>query len=190
MECVDRGASLVCLPEYFAYMMHPAIPHGFNEPLNGPVIDSYRKIALDNQCWLSLGGFQESFGSKSGEEIQDYPSNAPSNNEIKAEMGYKKTHNPGSVKRYNTHLIINSEGQIVSKYRKMHLFDVDMTSKGGVMMNEGQSIERGLKIEDPIYSPCGYLGLSISFDVRFPEMYRELVLKGAQTLLVPSHFLP
>lgn len=72
----------------------------------------------------------------------------------------------------------------------MHLFDVDMTSKGGVLMNEAQSIERGETIEDPIYSPCGYLGLSISFDVRFPEMYRELVLKGAQTLLVPSHFLP
>ena len=78
----------------------------------------------------------------------------------------------------------------MSKYRKIHLFDIDLTSKGGALLNEFKSIERGTKIEDPIYSPCGYLGLSISFDVRFPEMYRELVLKGAQTLLVPSHFLP
>ena len=49
-------------------------------------------------------------------------------------------------------------------------------------------IERGHEIADPVYSPCGYLGLSISFDVRFPEMYRTMVNKGAQTLLVPSHF--
>lgn len=49
---------------------------------------------------------------------------------------------------------------------------------------------RGTNITDPVYSPCGYLGLSISFDLRFPELYRQLVLKGAQTLLVPAHFLP
>ena len=49
---------------------------------------------------------------------------------------------------------------------------------------------KGGQIVDPVYSPCGYLGLSISFDLRFPELYRELVLKGAQTLLVPAQFLP
>lgn len=47
------------------------------------------------------------------------------------------------------------------------------------MFSESLSIEKGNKIADPVYSPCGYLGLSISFDLRFPEMYRELVLKGA-----------
>lgn len=72
-------------------------------------------------------------------------------------------------------MIINDEGQLVSKYRKMHLFDIDLTSKGGSVMNEIKHINRGTEIQDPIYSPCGYLGLSISFDVRFPEMYRELV---------------
>jgi deaminated glutathione amidase len=81
---------------------------------------------------------------------------------------YGKTTN----RRYNSHLIINDEGQIVSKYRKMHLFDVDLTSKGGLQLKESTSIERGKGIVDPIYSPCGYLGLSISFDLRFPEMYR------------------
>mmetsp|Transcript_7985 Transcript_7985/g.12348 ORF Transcript_7985/g.12348 Transcript_7985/m.12348 type:complete len:136 (+) Transcript_7985:10-417(+) len=60
LECIDRGASLICLPEYFAYMNHPAIPDGWHEPLTGQVIKHYRKIALDNACWLSLGGFQES----------------------------------------------------------------------------------------------------------------------------------
>jgi len=82
-------------------------------------------------------------------------------------------------KKFNTHLIINEEGQIISTYRKIHLFDVDLTSKGGILFSESHSIEKGNKIADPVYSPCGYLGLSISFDLRFPEMYRELVLKGA-----------
>ena len=93
-------------------------------------------------------------------------------------------------KRYNTHVIINDEGQIISTYRKLHLFDVDLSSKGGITMSESSAIQRGTEITDPVYSPCGYLGLSISFDLRFPEMYRYLVLRGAQMLLVPSHFQP
>ena len=55
-------------------------------------------------------------------------------------------------------------------------------------MTESDAILKGTKIVDPVYSPCGYLGLSVSFDLRFPEMYRKMLLKGAQTLLVPSHF--
>ena len=42
---------------------------------------------------------------------------------------------------------------------------------------------------EPCYSPVGYLGLSISYDIRFPELYRQLLLQGAQILLVPSAFL-
>ena len=58
-ESVIRGASLVCLPEYFAYMNHPAIPDSWNEPIWGPIIHKYRKLAFENAVWLSLGGFQE-----------------------------------------------------------------------------------------------------------------------------------
>ena len=74
---------------------------------------------------------------------------------------------------------MSDEGQIVSKYRKMHLIDIDLSHKGGRQIRESQSIVKGDRIVDPVYSPCGYLGLSISFDLRFPELYRELVLKGA-----------
>ena len=58
-QCVDRGASIVCLPEFFAYMHHPGIPSSWSEPLNGKVMEAYRKLAQNNRCWLSLGGFQE-----------------------------------------------------------------------------------------------------------------------------------
>lgn len=57
-ECVNRGASLVCLPEYFAYMNRdPGNKTGWSEPIWGPTINKYRKIALEHGCWLSLGGF-------------------------------------------------------------------------------------------------------------------------------------
>ena len=52
-------------------------------------------------------------------------------------MGYFERDDPNNkMERYNSHLIINDEGQLVSKYRKMHLFDIDLTSKGGTVMNE------------------------------------------------------
>lgn len=51
------------------------------------------------------------------------------------------------------------------------------------------SFIRGSKITEPCFSPVGYLGMSISYDIRFPELYRQLILKGAQILLVPSAFL-
>lgn len=76
----------------------------------------------------------------------------------------------------------------MSKYRKIHLVDVDVSVKQKPIgiYNESGAIVRGNSLTQPIVSPVGYLGLSISFDIRFPEMYRELALKGAQVLLVPS----
>ena len=88
-----------------------------------------------------------------------------------------------------THTIINEEGNIAAKYRKMHMFDVDLGESGGVNQRESNSFVKGNRISEPCFSPVGYLGLSISYDIRFPELYRQLILKGAQILLVPSAFL-
>ena len=90
---------------------------------------------------------------------------------------------------YETHFIINSEGNIASSYRKIHMFDVELNEIGGVDYNESSFVEHGNKVEDPCFSPIGYLGLSVAYDIRFPELYRHLVLKGAQVLLVPAAFL-
>ena len=88
-----------------------------------------------------------------------------------------------------THSIINDEGNVVAKYRKMHMFDVDLARAGGIDQRESNIFVRGDRIAEPCFSPVGYLGLSISYDIRFPELYRQLILKGAQILLVPSAFL-
>lgn len=100
--------------------------------------------------------------------------------------GFQETCETNANKRHNTHLIINEEGYIVSEYRKLHLFDIDLTHKGGISIDETRYIEPGVDVVDPIFSPLGYIGLSISNDLRYPELYRRLVVGGAQILLVPS----
>ena len=60
----------------------------------------------------------------------------------------------------NTHIVINSEGEIASSYRKMHLFDMDNKTTG-VKLMESDYVLAGQKIEPPISTPIGKLGLSI-----------------------------
>jgi len=61
----------------------------------------------------------------------------------------------------------------------MHMFDVDLQGRGGVRQTESALFSKGERITEPCFSPVGYLGLSVSYDVRFPELYRQLILKGA-----------
>ena len=60
-ECAMRGARMVCLPENFAFMGATSEETNLmKEPLEGPLIQRYRELAIQNNVWLSLGGFQES----------------------------------------------------------------------------------------------------------------------------------
>ncbi|HMI28815.1 MAG TPA: carbon-nitrogen hydrolase family protein [Gaiellaceae bacterium] len=90
----------------------------------------------------------------------------------------------GRQKRSNTSLVFDSDGEIVATYRKIHLFDVEV---GGVVYRESESEEPGdeavvTEVED------WRLGLSVCYDIRFPELYRILALEGAQLVTVPAHF--
>jgi predicted amidohydrolase len=92
----------------------------------------------------------------------------------------------GSGKRIrNTALLLDPAGAVVSVYRKVHLFDVDVP--GGKRFRESESIEPG---GDPVVAetPWGGLGLSICYDLRFPELYRALAARGARMVAVPSAF--
>ena len=60
----------------------------------------------------------------------------------------------------------------MAKYRKMHMFDVNLDAQGGITQRESAGFSRGDYITEPCFSPVGYLGLSVSYDVRFPELYR------------------
>ncbi|KAI4351203.1 hypothetical protein L6164_005582 [Bauhinia variegata] len=86
----------------------------------------------------------------------------------------------------NTHVIVDDAGEIISTYRKIHLFDVDVP--GGRVYKESKYTEAGkdVVVAD---SPIGRLGLTVCYDLRFPELYQLLRFRhGAQVLLVPSAF--
>jgi deaminated glutathione amidase len=90
----------------------------------------------------------------------------------------------GREKLSNTSLVFDSGGQIVAVYRKIHLFDVEV---GGVVYRESEAEEPG---DEPVVAEVeGWkLGLTVCYDVRFPELYRILALEGAELVTVPAHF--
>lgn len=86
----------------------------------------------------------------------------------------------------NTHVVIDDAGNIRSTYRKIHLFDVDVP--GGRSYKESSFTEPGKDIV-ALDSPVGRLGLTVCYDLRFPELYQQLRFQHeAQVLLVPAAF--
>ena len=90
---------------------------------------------------------------------------------------------------YNTSVLVSPEGEIEAVYRKIHLFDVELGDRGGGTYRESASIARG---QDVVVArtPVGGIGLSICYDLRFPELYRAQAAQGAHFLAVPSAFTP
>ncbi len=90
-----------------------------------------------------------------------------------------------SSKCYNTSLLFSPEGTIVAKYRKLHLFDV--TLPRGEVFKESDFVKRGSEVVVADL-PWGKVGLTICYDLRFPELYRLLAKKGTEVIFVPSAF--
>ncbi len=89
------------------------------------------------------------------------------------------------VRAYNTSLLINPQGALLAQYRKIHLFDVDIP--GQVSIRESDSMKPGEEVV-VASTPLGTVGLSVCYDLRFPELYRGLSRKGAEIISVPSAF--
>ena len=92
---------------------------------------------------------------------------------------------PGSSKAYNTSLLFDPKGNAIALYRKIHLFDVDI--ENGVTTIESETRQPGEEVVVAETEFCP-MGLTICYDLRFPELYRALVAKGAQVIFVPSAF--
>jgi predicted amidohydrolase len=87
-------------------------------------------------------------------------------------------------KAFNTSVLIGPDGEDLAVYRKIHMFDVDV---GGVSYRESEHEEAG---EEIVAVPLleATIGLSVCYDLRFPELYRILTVRGARVLAVPSAF--
>ncbi len=86
---------------------------------------------------------------------------------------------------YNTSVLFDASGNITASYRKMHLFDVNVSEE--VCFIESDTVKPGTSLT-VAQTPSGTLGLSICYDLRFPEFYQALTRQGAQILTVPSAF--
>jgi predicted amidohydrolase len=93
--------------------------------------------------------------------------------------------NPEDKRYYNTSVLIDDKGEIVAKYRKIHTFDV--TLPDGVVCDESAHVSPGREVVT-VDTALGKLGLSICYDVRFPELFRLMALEGAQVLFTPANF--
>ena len=95
---------------------------------------------------------------------------------------------PGdSVKTYNTTMVVNPEGQLAAKYRKIHTFDVDVEGAGSYRESDRKRSGNEIVVCDA--KECGKLGLSICYDIRFPEVFRLQAMEGADILCLPAAFL-
>jgi nitrilase len=168
-EAAQKGAQLVVLPESFALM-------AMQEPENielaeaqgrGIIQDTIKQCAIDNSVWIVAGSIP-----------------------LKTESLEK-----GDAQRASAaSLMFNDQGEIVARYDKIHLFDVeldcdDSEEKKGKkeIYKESNTFKAGDKVV-VVDTPFGRIGMSICYDLRFPTLYREMVKQGAEIFLIPSAF--
>lgn len=91
---------------------------------------------------------------------------------------------PGQDKVFNTSILIGDDGNVVSQYSKLHLFDVDIEQR---QFRESDTFDRGTQ---PVIGTVQDVpvGLSICYDLRFPELFRYYSARGAKIACIPSSF--
>jgi predicted amidohydrolase len=110
---------------------------------------------------------------------------------IAAELGVELVagsiteHVPGHAKASNTSVHVGADGELRAVYRKIHMFDVEVD---GVTYRESDGEEPGEEIVVSQLAGGVGLGMTICYDLRFPELYRILAVRGAEVVVVPSAF--
>lgn len=159
-----KGAQLVVLPEKWTVLGRPEVIEQHAQTLEGPAVLWARDIAKELGIDLIAGSFVE--------------------------------HRPGQEKTSNTSLHVGPDGMIRATYRKLHMFDVEVD--GTVYAESARELAgdevvtttvAGPDPADPRAGRGGHvLGMTICYDVRFPELYRALSERGAEILTVPAAF--
>jgi predicted amidohydrolase len=159
-----QGANVVFLPENFAYMGAEA-----------------RKLAIAED----LGPVNESGGSDHRGPILRALAAAAAESGVFVVGGGMPERSPDPARTYNACVVVGPDGALVARYRKMHLFDVDVGD--GQSYRESAATAPG---DDPVVAEAlGWkIGLSVCYDVRFPELYRALTARGADLMAVPAAF--
>ncbi len=121
--------------------------------------------------------------------VQEFLSEMAKQYKIQIIAGSIPIQNNEGDKPFARSIVFDAFGQVIAHYDKIHLYDVDLPN--GDRYRESETYTAGkLNKENikPVKTTLANLGLSICYDLRFPELYRELVSKGAEILCVPSAF--
>ena len=157
-EAVAEGAELIVLPEMFNCLGSGAELRAGAEPLDGPTGEWAAEQARTHGIVLVAGSFIEDGGTAADR------------------------------RNFNTCCVYGADGERIAVYRKIHLFDVDVP---GAEYHESKVIAPGdeVVVVDPaLTAPPLHLGLSICYDLRFPELFRIAALGGANVLTLPAAF--
>lgn len=164
-QAAHAGAELVVLPEYFCFMgQHDADKLAIQEPFGkGPLQQFMAEAARELKIWL-VGGTIPLAASGADSPAQ-------------------------SNRVLNTMLVFSPDGACVARYDKIHLFrfnnGVQRYDESKVLLAGSQPATFDLASRD---GHCWRVGLSVCYDLRFPELYRAYASAGAHLLLVPSAF--
>ncbi len=148
--------------------------------------DGARLIVLPEK-WTAMGGDQD---QRASAQPLDGPAIAWAR-ESARELGVEIVAGsilelvPGQEKLANTSVHVGADGEIKATYRKVHMFDVEV---GGRVYRESELEQAG---EEIVLSRTGdgvELGLSVCYDLRFPELYRILAVRGARIIAIPAAF--
>jgi deaminated glutathione amidase len=155
------GAALVVLPEKWNVLGNLEQLAAGAEPLDGPTITWARELARELRIDLIAGSIVE-----------------------------QRTDLGEGAKHANTSVHVGPDGELRAVYRKLHLFDVEVA---GVAYRESDGEDPGEEVVTTTLvgrgaEPDIELGMAICYDLRFPELFRILTLRGARVLVLPSAF--
>lgn len=85
---------------------------------------------------------------------------------------------------YNTSFVFNEKGEQIARHRKVHLFDVDLP---GMRFHESHTFTPGSEVT-VFETRFGTMGVAVCFDVRFPELFRAMAMRGARVIFLPAQF--
>ncbi len=167
-EAAARGAELVLLPEVFAALEgEPMRAHGERQEAPGSPIQEFLSGEARRHGVVLVGGTAP-VSSRPGKSESD--------------AGYLIE--DGRVRASS--LVYDAAGELLARYDKIHLFDV-MVEDRQAQYSESLSYEAGSEVVC-VDTEAGRLGLSVCYDLRFPELYRRLFRLGAEILTVPAAF--
>jgi deaminated glutathione amidase len=157
------------------------------EPLVARAAATGADLVLLPEKWNGLGSHEilsDVAESLEGGETVDAMSRWARTHGITLVGGSIAERREGREKLSNTCVVFDPQGEIAAVYRKIHMFDVEV---GGVVYRESESEEPG---DGPLACEVeGWrLGLTVCYDLRFPELYRILAVEGAELVTVPAAF--